>query len=127
MSKYRDMNLLLIVVFFGSLGLHSSYAQNVSSQSLSGGAQQFISLGGAAHALAEFCGSYSKSQLADMKDGQLQKSKEMGIAADEFEEIFVSAMEGARKRLKSASPEKRQEACNSSEAMQLKSSMGERP
>lgn len=114
MSKYRDMRFLLVAVFCGFLGVHFSHADEFSDQISSSGAHQFITLGGAAHALAEFCGTYSKSQLAAMKKGQIQKSAQMGISEKQFEDVFSSAVEETKERLKAGSAEQRREACNTS-------------
>ena len=76
-----------------------------------------VGFSGQMHAAAEFCGDYTATQLDEMKAQQKAASAGMGVASAEFDTVFSSAYDGAKKKLAQLSAAEKEKTCAELKAM----------
>ncbi|MGG4606349.1 hypothetical protein ACLPHM_16310 [Paenalcaligenes sp. Me131] len=69
-------------------------------------------LGGVMHAAAETCGTYSSSELAEMKSQQMVALKEMGVSEADFNTAFDSGFSQGKEQIAGATAEQKKEMCD---------------
>ena len=74
--------------------------------------------GGAMHAMAEECGSYSADQLKEMKAGQQTASSAGGLSSAEFDTIFAKGYEETKAKITAGSASQKQTMCEQMKKMQ---------
>lgn len=74
--------------------------------------------GGAMHAMAEECGSYSADQLKAMKAGQQSASSAGGLSSAEFDTIFAKGYEDTKAKIAAGSASQKQTMCEQMKKMQ---------
>ena len=74
--------------------------------------------GGAMHAMAEECGSYSAEQLKEMKAGQQSASSAGGLSSAEFDTIFAKGYEETKAKIAAGSTRQKQTMCEQMKKMQ---------
>lgn len=74
--------------------------------------------GGAMHAMAEECGSYSADQLKEMKAGQKTASSAGGLSAEEFDTIFAKGYEETKAQIAAGDDSQKKTMCEQLKKMQ---------
>lgn len=68
-------------------------------------------LGGVMHAAAEACGTYSSSELSEMKSQQQVAMKEMGVTEADFNTAFDSGYSQGKQQIDGATADQKKEMC----------------
>ena len=86
-------------------------AEDAPAQGMKQIGHQIAMLGGSMHAMAGFCGGYSSTELAEMKQQQKQHAMAVGFSAKEFDQAFEAGKSKTEARWDTASSQQQRSAC----------------